>query len=131
MKRMVLFSTAFAFALGCGPEEGDSGVIARAGLEWKVGPDSATDWYQALDWMENLGDPWRMPTVDELKLLYDSGISADQWGPFANSGRWVWAEGEADSLFAWHFEFDTGLGAWYYRTFSHGRRVFAVRESAP
>ena len=49
----------------------------NTGLEWLAGPDKPTSWYDAKKWVESLtavaGGGWRMPTLIELKTLYQKG----------------------------------------------------------
>jgi len=59
-------------------------------LQWRVGPDTDTDWNAANQWIDDLGGNWRMPQRYELLLLWDAGIDTEYWGPFENSGCYVW-----------------------------------------
>ena len=98
-------------------------------LQWRVGPDSDTDWYEAEDWVDNLGGDWRMPTRSELQGLYDAGIKYNDWGYFENSGYRVWSGEVRDSSSAWDFLFDDGRERWDNRGNSNGSlRAFAVRS---
>ncbi len=49
----------------------------RLGLEWLAGPDKPTNWYAAQKWVPSLYDfdvgGWRMPTIEELKTLFQMG----------------------------------------------------------
>lgn len=126
MKKLIgiLLFFVFILALGCGD-------ISRNGLKWRVGPDENTTWIQASDWIESQGDEWRMPTTDELRDLRDSGVSADDWGPFNNTGLWVWSGDLENPLWTAHsFSFTDD----FYRlangagSSSVDVRVFAVRE---
>lgn len=52
-----------------------NGIIkdTKTGLEWIVGPDRDTNWYEAKDWAESLaidGGGWGMPARNQLKDLY-------------------------------------------------------------
>ena len=62
------------------------GVISDrvTGLQWYVGPDQDTNWNQAKSWTENLtagGGGWRMPTIPELKALYQKGAGRNNIDP--------------------------------------------------
>jgi hypothetical protein len=107
-----------------------SGIITDyvSDLQWRVGPDRNTNWYEARDWVNGLGSGWRMPTLSELGALYDAGITSDDWGPFENSGYWVWTGEERDSSSAWLFFFNGGNGDWLTRDGSSNGRAFAVRS---
>ena len=64
----------------------DNGVITDSvtGLEWYVGPNGDNNWHQAKAWTENLtvaGDGWRLPTVPELKAIYQKGASCVNMDP--------------------------------------------------
>ena len=55
-------------------ERDENGIVfeEKTGLEWFVGPDQDTNWYQAKEWVEGLklgGSGWRMPTRQELQGL--------------------------------------------------------------
>ena len=97
-------------------------------LQWCVSPDSDMDWYEAEDWVDNLGGDWRMPTLSELRELYDAGIKYADWGYFENSGLCVWSGEVRDSSSAWRFDFYYGYERWDYRDFSYNIRAFAVRS---
>lgn len=106
-----------------------------SGLEWLVGPDSDMTWYEAYAWVEALGGGWRMPSRAELEELGDSGIRSDCWGPFENSGWWVWSGETREPSCAWglrfgcesrYLFFGTGEDS-YIRTTSRNKRAFAVR----
>lgn len=99
----------------------------EAGIQWQVGPDRDTSWNAAEEWVNSLGDDWRMPTRDELRALYDSGITFDNWGPFHNSGYCIWT-GEHDSHHAWYCYFWGYNETWDRRVFKVSRRAFAIRS---
>lgn len=104
------------------------GVIADTitGLQWRVGPDSDTDWFAAQDWVNSLGGSWRMPTMDELQALYEAGITGGNWGPFENTQDYVWSK-DTDGSSAWVFLFycDPELRMLFDRTHHYGI-AFAV-----
>jgi hypothetical protein len=71
----------------------------KTGLEWYVNPSPGVNWKQARSWAEGLkidGGGWRMPTMEELKGLYESGRGLDP--AFPMPGKWVWS-GEISSTF--------------------------------
>jgi hypothetical protein len=129
------------FLIGCGTGETSEkpeifgqfekvGPIIRdtvIGLEWQVCPDHDISWDDARAWVDGLGESWRMPTIEELKRLWDSGISISSWGPFENSGNWVWSGELYDSSSAWVFAFSGGYEYWTTRSYSGDCRAFAVR----
>jgi len=60
------------------------------------------DWYGAVKACADLGDGWRLPTKDELNILYEN---KDKIGGFAN---YYWSSTESDSNTAWFQDFDDG-----------------------
>ena len=80
------------------------GVISDSatGLEWYVGPDQDTTWNQAKSWTESLtvaGGGWRMPTVPELKTLFQPGAGLNNMDPiFQPTDYCVWSGAGARCL---------------------------------
>jgi len=117
---LVIVVAAALFLMGCG-----DGGFEYNGLYWQVGPDRDLTWNEAKDWVDSIGGDWRMPSEDELIALWDSGIKDNRWGPFENSGWWVWYD-----------EFDHGINfyggpdswSWPPNSSSISSRAFAVRE---
>jgi hypothetical protein len=115
-----------------------NGVISDSatGLEWYAFPDRDTNWYQAKSWTENLtaaGGGWRMPTIAELKTLYQRGVGPHNMDPiFQTTGTWVWSGELKDALSAWYFYFGDGPDYLHDRErWSHlgtAGRAFAVRS---
>ena len=110
-----------------------TGIIydAETGLEWLVGPDKDTDYAAAELWIASLSDVsgggWRMPTVAELRTLYQPGVGSHNIDPaFRTTGWWVWGE-PLDASSAWNFSFNDGSESWNSRSSSYYNRVFAVR----
>ena len=108
-------------------------------LEWRVGPDYNTSWYNAKRWVDNLGGTWRMPTVEELLELTDAGIENSEWGPFYVTAYNVWSgeqwwrrEGDNQPSDGWYVCFFTGTDSrtdlYATQSWTDGFRVFAVRE---
>jgi len=97
-------------------------------LEWSLGPDSDTNWNEANSWVDGLGSNWRMPTLDELRGLYDAGVTSDDWGYFQNSGYRVWSSQTEGSSSAWLFGFFNGGELYRTRRYGNITRVFAVRS---
>ena len=114
------------------------GVISDSatGLEWYVGPDRDTNWNQAKAWTESLsaaGGGWRMPTVPELKAIYQRGVGGNNLDPiFLTTGVWVWSGQMHDASSPWLFGFPTGQEYWNDLTIPLGAfgrfRAFAVRS---
>ncbi|MBL7177271.1 MAG: caspase family protein [Desulfobacteraceae bacterium] len=103
----------------------------RTGLEWHVGPDKNTTWYEAQAWIQKLtveGGGWRMPAMAELKGLYKKGGGTRNMdSAFKTTGWVVWSGETKGSSSAWHFSFNRGYATWVNCSNSYYRRVFAVR----
>lgn len=96
-------------------------------LEWVVGPDQDITRDEAKDWVDSLGDGWRMPTTDELKTLYQSGIGSRNIDPlFQTTGWFVWSD-KIDGSSVFTVYFGSGDELPYARDFSYLSRVFAAR----
>ena len=109
----------------------DNGVVrdARTGLEWKAGPDKDMDWNEARSWVQNLGEGWRMPTVDELEGLYKKGTGSRNMTPLLKTTGWtVWSGETKGSSVARYFDFTNGSRSWDDRGTSYNERAFAVRS---
>ncbi|MCK4786086.1 MAG: DUF1566 domain-containing protein, partial [Desulfobacteraceae bacterium] len=107
---------------------------SKTGLEWYLGPDEDTTWYQARSWVENItvgGGGWRMPTMFELKALYKRGVGTrNMESAFKTThGWWVWS-GETKGSSARDFSFGKGGGYddWPNHYYSLNKRAFAVRS---
>jgi hypothetical protein len=112
----------------------NNGVITDSvtGLEWYVGPNQDNNWHQAKAWVENLtvaGGGWRLPTVAELKGIYQKGASFTNMDPIFQSTRvWVWSGEMHDARTAWGFAFYSGLVNSHGLNYGCGRLAFAVRS---
>lgn len=110
-----------------------NGVITdcQQDLDWCEGPDKDTTYDAAVSWVRSLsvdGGGWRMPTREELKILYDE--SKQSWKPytvFKTTGKCIWSE-EYDSSYAWLFYFISGDENKHGRYNSLYNRAFAVRS---
>ena len=61
------------------------------------------DWYEAKKACANLGNGWRLPTKNELNLMY---LNKDKIGGFA--GNYYWSFTEFDFYCAWLQDFGNG-----------------------
>jgi len=103
----------------------------KTGLEWIVGPDKDTTWNQAKEWIENLtvdSGGWRMPTIAELRTLYQKGVGTHNMIPLLEtSGGYVWSgETKMESSETYGYLFDNVDEHWGYPT-TFVCRAFAVR----
>jgi len=118
----------------------------RSGLEWYVGAERTVSWHEARNWIDGLqvcAGGWRMPTISELKTLYDptktAGIGylagGKRWpshiDPVFDIGEssWAWAAGVPKNGMAKSFNFNQGIEAAYSPTGTdYTTRAFAVRR---
>jgi hypothetical protein len=109
------------------------GVITDSvtGLQWYVNPSPANTWYQAKAWADNLtvaGGGWRLPTMAELKGIYQKGASGTNMDPlFQAQGVWVWSGELMDPMFARGLAFYNGWEWVHGANYGYGRLAFAVR----
>ncbi len=109
----------------------ENGVITdrTTGLDWYVGQESP--WRQAKAWAENLavaGGGWRLPTMPELKAIYQPGASANNMDPlFQTTVAWAWSGEPRNSWSVWGLAFYNGLEGWHSMDYGNGRLALAVR----
>ena len=91
-------------------------IDTKTGLEWYVGPDVNISWTDASQWAHQLSrceGGWRLPTLNQLKTLFDQAVSAGTGfymdGKFwpahidpifsaIGNGSWVWADGNIEEF---------------------------------
>lgn len=97
-------------------------------LQWMVGPDMDFTWFDARSWIDELEGNWRMPSKYELLDLYNAGVDIYSWGPFDNSGKYVWAFDLQSNDLSFLFSFVPDHDFWvrHYSLDPIGIRVFAV-----
>ena len=61
---------------------------------------------------------WRLPTIDELKLVY---LLKQSIGGFMDT--YYWSSAEDDSNSAWNQDFNVGIQSSYYKTSTYGVRA--------
>ncbi len=109
--------------------------------EWNT--DLMTD-SPAKAYVQSLGQPWYLPSIDELSLLYQNRFHANQGleaiggTPFSTvdaAANNYWSSTEFSSTYAWYMSFNTGVVA---GTSSSGanpkpnnRRVRAIQKYQP
>ena len=116
----------------------DNGVVkdSKTGLEWIVGPDKNTSWFDAKKWVDSInknevaGGGWRMPTREELKSLYKKKAGKRNMTPLLKTtGWWIWSGDTEGTSSAWGFHFHSGQESRSSRDrFLHSLRAFAVRS---
>jgi hypothetical protein len=83
-----------------------------------------TDWYGAVKFCETLGDGWRLPTLDELNVIYESE------NDFNKDWYWSSTTGNShtgDSSGAWSQDLNSGYQSPSLKT-HNGHFVRAVRD---
>ena len=111
-----------------------NGVITDhlTGLEWYVKPNADINWYEAKAWVDGLtvaGGGWRMPTIPELKGIYQKGASRANMDPlFEPKSAWVWSGQKDDARTMFGFAFYSGLVNSHSMHYGYGRMAFAVRS---
>ena len=87
----------------------------KMGLEWLAGPDKSTNWYDAKKWVLALhdfaGGGWRMPTMEELKTLWQKGEKCNMKPFLITTGCWVWSGETKGSSLAWGYDYHFAPGA--------------------
>jgi hypothetical protein len=112
----------------------NNGVVRdkKTGFEWIAGPDKDTNWDEAKSWVESLtvdGGGWRMPTIKELKTLYQEGVGTHNMTPLLKTtGGYVWSsEIKKGSSRAHGLLFDNIDEHWGFPSV-FDKRGFAVRS---
>jgi len=80
------------------------------------------DWIEAKNACANLGSGWRLPTQDELDLLYDC-YRYDEIGGFTDSRYWT--SNRDDTYYIWVKDFVSGRNT--FGSISYDESVRAVR----
>ena len=112
----------------------DNGVITDrvTGLDWYVNPNPDTTWHEAKAWVESLtvaGGGWRLPTMAELKAIYQKDASADNMDPlFQAKGAWAWSGELRNDWSVWGLAFYNDLQGWHSMNYGNGRVALAVRS---
>ena len=110
-----------------------SGVVEdkRTGLEWVAGPDTDTSWHGAKHWVEKLqldGGGWRLPTIEELKELYQKDVGPRNITTSLKTSGWrVWSSDTDREYIKFVFRFDIGSSAKSFIKQTSMHRAFAVR----
>jgi len=110
---MILFCTGVPVAIS--QDSAETWEDSTTGLLWTV-KDSGDDmnWSQSKDYCEKLTleghEDWRLPTVDELKGLYDRSQSKQYKikGPIELGAATMWSGSTNNSGDAWSFNFFNG-----------------------
>lgn len=120
---------------------------SRTGLEWFVGPDRNVTWEEAQQWVSGMSacnDGWRMPSLDEIRTLYNPSTKAGtgyftsgkyfpaKIDPVFNAiggGSWVWSN-QRSGANAQSFNLNQGKAVTYsVDNTLYSTRAFAVRAA--
>jgi S1-C subfamily serine protease len=109
-----------------------NGVISdnATDLEWYVGPDQVT-WYQTKAWAENLtaaGGGWRMPTLPELKAIWQQRAGIDNRGQEHLIDTWVWSGQLINASSVRIFNFESGQDSCSSPGNASWKQAFAMRS---
>ena len=109
-----------------------SGVVrdTQSGLDWYAGPDKNTSWDDAKEWVTGLrvdGGGWRMPTMAELKSLYQKGAGSRNMTPLLETKGWLVWSGEVQGVNAWAKDFDDG-SEWFGNITTNRPHLFAYNR---
>jgi hypothetical protein len=82
-------------------------------------PDSLGEmtWDNAVKAVKNLGNGWRLPTIEECFMIYKDNLIDEDY---------YWSSSEYDSSLAWGFYFSSGLANFNYK--DNTNYVRAVRD---
>jgi hypothetical protein len=114
--------------------QADNGVITDrvTGLEWYVAPSPDNTFHEAKAWVEGLtvaGGGWRLPTMAELKAIYQKDASAYHMDPlFQVKGAWAWSGELRNDWSVWGLAFYNNLQGWHRMNYGYGRVALAVRS---
>jgi len=112
----------------------DNGVITDrdTGLEWYVNPNPDQKFREAKAWAESLtvaGGGWRLPTMSELKAIYQKDVSDVNMDPlFQAKGAWAWSGELRNDWSVWGLAFYNNLQGWHSMNYGYGRVAVAVRS---
>ena len=131
MKRL-LFITPLLFLLSCSEsssstvnvDEKEVSIIKIDNLEVMTEDLGKMTWDEAKKACKNLGDGWRLPTKDELNVLYEN---KEKIGGFAD--HYYWSSTVDDNDIAWLQNFGVGGQSGTIKT--NPPYVRAVRASPP
>ena len=104
------------------PIKQEKKLVIKRNFTFEIHPDELgkMSWDKAIKKVSELGDGWRLPTITELQLIWDS----EHKDLFQK--QYYWSSSEYSSLFAWGFSFVFGYTYNYYKNDEY--YVRAVRD---
>lgn len=120
-------------------------IEGKTGVVWAVSKDGThgriisleqtkCKWDEAQQWCSELGEGWRLPTVQELQMIYELKNNQDfndgiffADAPEMMWGQWYWSGEEYNSTNAWGVHMGGGSTNYYTKGHlsSYARAVFA------
>lgn len=99
----------------------------ETGLEWSLENLGLLLWQEAIDACKNLGNGWRLPTIQELLTLVDYTLidPATELPGIVPSFYWSSTFFGNDHFYPWFINFDDGHDGWDGKTNHY--KVRAVR----
>ena len=97
-------------------------LVVKRQFNFEIHPDELgkMTWDEAVEKVKELGDGWRLPTITELKLIWDS----EHKDLFKK--EWYWSSSEYNCSYAWGFYFGSDGASLYDKNFDF--YVRAVRD---
>lgn len=97
-------------------------LVVKREFNFEIHPDEFGEmsWNEAVEKVKDLGDGWRLPTITELQLIWDS----EHNGFFKK--EWYWSSSEYYSNLAWILYFYDGYPSFDDKL--HNYYVRAVRD---
>ncbi len=114
-----------------------NGVIRDSllGLEWVLASGQTMSWLEAVSHVANLplaGGRWRLPSLSELRSIYDESLESHIDTAFGIDRDWVWSSQVKDDTEAWFFSFENRFEGGHCKEWPLTRgRVLAVRAMKP
>ena len=97
-----------------------------------MNPNPDNNFHEAKAWAESLtvaGGGWRLPTMAELKAIYQKDASANNMDPlFQANGAWAWSGELRNAWSVWGLAFYNNLQGWHSMNYGNGRVALAVRS---
>ncbi len=119
-----------------------NGIVldTKTDLEWLAGPDEDLDMKKTMNWVDSLRnkeDDWQIPSISELEVLHESGLTPERINSLFGLNKWrIWSNTGVTELgshygYVRFFDFKPG----FYKEITvlamkstRGIRAFAVRK---
>ena len=110
---------------------GDSVFDHDTGLEWEADVSGPMSWDEAMKYAMELGDGWRLPTIEELKTLLDRGRTnpASSFPEMPTYFFWSSSSCAGSASIAWLVSFYNGLVLNYVKSNTYYVRCVRDRKN--